>query len=64
MPLYIRFVCENKDCKLAVGPFTFDQLTETYLDLINAARGDGWTFEMDEKNQPKRVICSHCRSPQ
>lgn len=55
MGVYINFICDEKDCKTC-QPASFDLLTETWTDMIQALTSAGWTLEMADA----KIIKAHC----
>lgn len=56
MPLYIQAICEEAGCNLKYT-YSFECVVEPYGDLLAAMKAHGWRFDLNEKEQPVRMVC-------
>lgn len=64
MATHINFVCDQADCKNERGqkvylPLFFDNLHETWNDMIVFVKTQGWKLEMNESRVIKATCPNH-----
>ena len=57
MGVYINFVCD--DCKQYVQNMLFDQVTETWQDMLNAIHEANWSLKLDGA-KVEHASCPKC----
>jgi hypothetical protein len=64
MTVHINFVCDSEGCKNESGyktsqSFLFDELNETWGDMLNAAEAAGWQLQLSNARVVQSVCPNH-----